>query len=320
MEDTLHHLTKHIASVEQDVSGSIFHSLPVGGRMAYYTVVRDSVELVQAVKAACDISLPYLVVGQGTSVVIHDDGFPGLVIHNQSKNIAFSVEQSQLVVESGAALQVVIVQAAERGLGGLIHLYPKGGSIGGALFYNVGVNGQTLFDSLRSLTMLMPPTRIKPEPSIVRFKGSWLLSKSATNMTKLQTLVEAGGRDFQPVILTAQLQLTSLRMDELARRIQVASHATKEEEPKQPVFGPVFLGPQSESLQDILKQVEVHKIKHQGFSMNKYVPNYIQVKQRYIRENGDRILVHELLAFVDQVRAHVLEQTQVELQISFSIR
>jgi|GEM_PF-4819522 len=318
-ESTYQHLAKHIVKVEENVASASLHALPVGGRMAYYTVAHDSVELVQAVKAATDIALPYLVIGHSGSTIIHDDGFPGLVIHNQSKNIAFSVEQSQMVVETGVSLQSAIVQAAGRGLGGLIHLYGAGGSMGGALYYNASVQNQPLSDSLRSLTILMPPTRIKPEPTIVRYKGSWLLSKAEPGLTRLQTLFLRSHGENLPIILTAQLQLTSLRLDELSRRLQTATNTFNDSLPGKDFFGPLFSDLPTQSATEIMATAEAWRLKHPGFVLSKSHPNYVSVKNRFLRDHQGSVPVAELLTYVSQVQSWVYERTALELQPAFLV-
>lgn len=318
-EEIFQALARHIATIEQDAPSERIHSFPIGGRMAYYCVVNDSVELVQAAKAASDIALPYVVVGQSRGVFIHDDGFAGLVIHNQSKGMAFSAEQSQVVVESGALLQSVIMQAANRGMGGLIHLYGMGGSIGGALYRNRAVHGQPLSDSLRSLTVLMPPTRIKPEPSIMRFRNTWLTTKVEEGKTKLESFYDQHPHDPQPVVLTAQLQLTSLRHDELARRLQVEAQAYAKALPSDKHIGPLFKDLPEGSPDAYLQKAEAYKMRHPGFIVKKEQPNYCVVKSRYVRECGGRIPVVEVQAFVEKIQAQVKERTAVELQPAFRV-
>ena len=98
-------LVKYVTSVQSDVSGAQFNGLGLGGTAAYFTEVKDTIELVQAVRAACDVGLPYKVIGQGSSVLIADEGFTGLLIHNTTHNVAFSHDQSQVVLDSGCLLQ-----------------------------------------------------------------------------------------------------------------------------------------------------------------------------------------------------------------------
>jgi UDP-N-acetylenolpyruvoylglucosamine reductase len=319
MSDTYSHLCKYIAHVEQNAPSERLHTVPVGGRMAYYAEVYDSVELVQAVKAAGDMALPYVVIGQGSSVVFPDDGYPGLVVRNSSKNMAFSKEHSQMVAESGVSLQSVIVQAAQQGLGGLVHLYGVGGSLGGALFYNVQVGGQPISDSLRSLTVLMPATRLKPEPSIVRFKGSWLLSRAEPGLTRLQTLVLRTPTEPQPVILTAQLQLTSLRLDEIARRIQTESHRYQAMQPPFPTFGPLFADTSTISAAELLTVGEAHRVRHPGLSMHKSFPNYLRVRGRYLREHNGTVPISELQEYCARIQEAVAAKTLEALTPAFHV-
>src|SRR5207253_1725601 len=132
---------------------------------------------------------------------------------------AFSAEQSQMVVDSGLSLQRLILQSANKGLGGLIPFYGEAGTVGGALYRGSAAEGVRITSFLRSITLLMPPTKMRPEAYIVRHKADWLAGKQE-GYTRLREQRSVLGP--VPVILTAQFQLTSLRAEELARRLQGA--------------------------------------------------------------------------------------------------
>lgn len=306
--DTERQLKRVIASVEQGVSADRWLGVPVGGRAAWYAEVSDTVELVEAARAAMDLQLPYLVIGQGTHTILHDDGFPGLVIHNQSRGLAFAADQSQVVAESGVSLKQLVIQTANRGFGGLFQ-FLQPGSVGGTLFY--GGSG-SLADYVRNLTVLMPPTRLKPEPSIVRSKGSWLASRTDADRTRLQVMREKQADEPQPIILTAQIQLTSLRPDEIARKLQIESRRLDLEVPVAPAIGPLFVVLPHDSL---LEGAELWRVKHPLFFVRKEFPNYAFVKPRGLRERGGTAPAAELTEFVAMLQQRLV----AELPLAFSV-
>lgn len=300
MADELTHkqLLKDIPSVDREVSLGRFNGLRAGGNAAYFTVAHDAMELAAAVKAAIDASLPYEIVGQGASVLFPDDGYAGLVIHNCSEGFIMAADRSQVVVESGMPLQRFITMAAGRGYGGMTQYFGLPGTIGGAVYHNTTVGGSSILSSVRHLTMLMPPTRMKPYPTVLRQRPEWMMRDDG--LTRLQQFRETHSFDQpRPVILNVQFQLTSVRPDELQRRIQREAGGLVGP-PKGATFGPVFLDPGGETaLEDILKYSGVTKLHVDGVRPDKRAPNYLRAKRGATAEavwkcvQAMRVLVQE---------------------------
>jgi UDP-N-acetylenolpyruvoylglucosamine reductase len=307
-ELTYKQLLRDISSVEQEVSLGQFNGLNAGGRAAYFTVAHDAMELAGAVKAALDAGLPYEVVGAGTSVLFPDDGYAGLVIHNCSEGFIMAADRSQVVVESGMSLQRFITMAAGRGYGGITQFYGQSGTIGGAVYHNIGVEGATILSSVRHLTMLMPPTKMKPYPTVVRQRADWFLREDS--FTRLQHFRHIHSFDQpRPVILNVQFQLTSVRPDELQRRIQREA-AHRADKPKGAVFGPVFQEPGGEhTLEELLKYSGVGKLQVNGVRPDKHNLNYLRAKRG---ANAGMIL-----AYVKEAQNLVLEHSGIEIRQYF---
>jgi UDP-N-acetylmuramate dehydrogenase len=94
-------------------------------------------------------SVPLLVVGRGSNLLVADDGFPGvaLVLEGEFESVALGPET---VVAGGAvALPVLARQAATAGRGGLEFLVGIPGSVGGAVRMNAGGHGRETKEVLR---------------------------------------------------------------------------------------------------------------------------------------------------------------------------
>ncbi len=318
-------LLKVIPKVETGFPLGSTRPLGIGGPARYYTVAADTVELVQAVKAACDAGIPYRVLGLGESTIIADGGYEGLIIQNASESYAVSQEQSQVVVDSGMPMRRLLTITANLELGGLLPLYAGGGSVGGALFSNnthAHESKQQFADSLRSLTLLMPPTKIKPDPSIVRFKGTWLTTRVEDGQTKLSQAAERdGGR--MPVILTAQIQLTSLRSDEIMRRMQQEVMAVRETEPPEDeahrYFGPLFLPLPNVTLQEAFDASKVFGMSVSGLKMSSAYPNYATVTSAMFKKSELPVSVRRLEAFTTAVIEQVEKFFGAKLTPAFTI-
>jgi UDP-N-acetylenolpyruvoylglucosamine reductase len=307
-ESIYQQLLKDIARVEQHVPLTRFNQLNAGGRAAYFTEAKDAMEVAGAVKAAIDAGLPYEIVGAATSVLFPDEDYAGLVIHNTSEGFVMAADRSQVVVESGMQLQRFITLAAGRGYGGMTQFYGIPGSIGGAVYHNLSVDGVSILSSVRHLTVLMPPTKMKPYPTVQRQRPEWLLREHGG--TRLRHLRDTRSFDQpRPVILNVQFQLTSVRPDELQRRIQKEA-ANRHVPPKGAVFGPLFLEPGGDHrLADLLKYSGVQRIQVEGVRPEKRNLNYLRARRG--ASSG------AIWQTVQEMQAFVLERSGIELAIAF---
>lgn len=119
-------------------------NMKVGGPADYYFEANNEKEVTEAVKAAIESGIPYLVLGLGANVLVSDKGIRGLVIANKSNKIKFR-PHGFIEVESGLENTIFIREAGRRGLAGLERLLKVPGTVGGAVFMNAGDTGKKEF-------------------------------------------------------------------------------------------------------------------------------------------------------------------------------
>jgi UDP-N-acetylmuramate dehydrogenase len=135
----------------------------IGGPADYFVDVRTSEDLPKVIEAAEKDKIPYILLGGGCNIVFSDKGFRGLVIHNMAKGIG-EPHGSQMIVESGAPLSLVIAEALRRKLGGIDKLFGLPGTIGGAIYGNAGAQGVEIGNFVVSVKIYRPGQGIVEEP------------------------------------------------------------------------------------------------------------------------------------------------------------
>ncbi len=190
-----------------------FISMGVGGVADFFYKAESIEDLVHAVSLSYKLRIPYFVLGGGYNVIPSDSGFPGLVIKNQTKNIVFANDSSQVIADSGVNIALLINLAASRGLGGMEFLFGVPGTIGGSIYGNAGAFGHEIGDFVKSITILIPKDG---EMTVVKHSPAWL--KFAYRSSFLKSNYQ--GQDYKPVILTARLQLVQRRRDEISKIIK----------------------------------------------------------------------------------------------------
>ncbi len=141
-------------TVTEDVPLGPFTTYKSGGPARYLFQAGDLEELRDLAATGVIESLPTLVLGRGSNLVVADRGFPGLVIRLGPGFARIDVDG--LLVRAGAAatLAQVARTSVNAGVGGLEFLVGIPGSVGGAVRQNAGCFGTETRDRLVSATVL----------------------------------------------------------------------------------------------------------------------------------------------------------------------
>ncbi len=127
----------------------------IGGPAKYFVEVCTRDELKEALKYAESQSIRYFILGGGSNVLINDNGFDGLVIKINLRNII--QRDNQVEVESGAALSQVLSFYAEHDLSGMEWAAGIPGTFGGAVRGNVGAYGRSMEDVVERVNIIKIP-------------------------------------------------------------------------------------------------------------------------------------------------------------------
>ena len=126
----------------------------VGGPAALLLEADDTGDLLLAAEAVAASSVPVLVVGRGSNLLVADSGFPGLAI---VLGRGFeTVELSGTTVRAGAAVSLPVLarRTAAAGLRGFEWAVGVPGSVGGAVRMNAGGHGSDMSRVLVDATVL----------------------------------------------------------------------------------------------------------------------------------------------------------------------
>src|SRR3989344_3974854 len=136
--------------------------MKVGGPADFYYEAQSEKELEEAVRVAVASGIDYTVIGNGANVLVSDRGIRGLVIVNRADKIRF-LPYGFVEVESGVDNNVLIREAAKRGLTGVERLMKVPGTVGGAIFMNAGDTGRKEFfgDLVESIRVISREGKIK---------------------------------------------------------------------------------------------------------------------------------------------------------------
>jgi UDP-N-acetylenolpyruvoylglucosamine reductase len=148
-----------------DLAG--YTTLGLGGPARSFVTASATGELTDAVRAADDSGEPVLLLGGGSNLVISDDGFPGTVIHVNTRGISYAADGDGRVaatVAAGEDWDDVVAATAAEGLAGLECLSGIPGRAGATPIQNVGAYGQEVAEVITRVRVF---DRLTGEPSII---------------------------------------------------------------------------------------------------------------------------------------------------------
>jgi len=129
-------------------------SFRIGGSAALFAEPASEAELTALCLHLRAQAIPYIVIGNGTNLLVNDAGIDGVVIHLGERFSALHIEGDCIRAEAGVTLAHLAVAAKDQGLAGLEFAHGIPGSLGGAVMMNAGAYGGEMKDVVVSVRYL----------------------------------------------------------------------------------------------------------------------------------------------------------------------
>ena len=131
-----------------------YTTMQLGGKARFMTDVHNVDEVAAVCRNARSQQLPIFILGGGSNVIVHDEGFDGIVIRNRI--MGFNVESEQdgratIKIGAGENWDEVVRRTVEMNLSGIEAMSAIPGTAGAAPVQNVGAYGQEIAETLVSV-------------------------------------------------------------------------------------------------------------------------------------------------------------------------
>ncbi|MBR5948611.1 MAG: UDP-N-acetylmuramate dehydrogenase [Clostridia bacterium] len=136
------------------VQARSFTTFRIGGEVAFFAEPRDADELRSLLDAAKCCDYPVHVIGNGSNMLISDEGVDALFIRIGRAMSSYSFDGTQLIADAGALLCTVSKASVASGLMGMEWAAGIPGTVGGAVAMNAGAYGGEIKQILRSVTFI----------------------------------------------------------------------------------------------------------------------------------------------------------------------
>ena len=126
----------------------------VGGPAEFFVMPRSAEEVKKVIDLCRRESFPYYIIGNGSNLLVSDQGYRGVVLQIYKEMSYIEIEQNVVVAQAGALLSAIANKALENGLTGFEFAAGIPGTLGGACVMNAGAYGGEMKDVLEEVTVL----------------------------------------------------------------------------------------------------------------------------------------------------------------------
>ncbi len=127
-------------------------SFRIGGAADMFATVRSAAEAAELIRAAHRTRTPFIVLGNGSNILVGDGGVRGLVIQIGITDI--EVNGTEIYAGAGAMMSKIAAEAAKNALSGFEPLSGIPGTLGGCIYMNAGAYGGEIKNAVKSVEYL----------------------------------------------------------------------------------------------------------------------------------------------------------------------
>ncbi len=140
--------------IKQNVSMVNYTTFKTGGNADLMISPRNKNELIPVIKFFSEIKIPYYVLGNGSNLLVSDNGIKKPVIYIGKAFSDIEVFENCIFAQAGAKLSAIARKAYENELTGLEFAAGIPGTLGGALIMNAGAYGGEMKDVVEAVSFL----------------------------------------------------------------------------------------------------------------------------------------------------------------------
>ena len=268
----------------------------IGGRADYFVLPKDKEALGRLLVWCKQTKMPYLLLGEGSNILISDEGIEGLVISTKKIN-QIEVSGDIVYADCGVSLAELSKHMVASALTGLEFSCGIPGSLGGAIYMNAGAYGGEMKDVVLSVDLVDEEGNFftyQKEEMAFAYRYSILYDKPY-------------------YCLGAKMKLKASTKEVVAEKIR---ELTKKRESKQPLdkpsAGSTFKRPKGYYAGKLIIEAGMQGARHGGAMVSDKHAGFIV--------NAGGATAQDVLCLIDEVREAVYKHSGVLLEPEVRLR
>ncbi|MCR5669864.1 MAG: UDP-N-acetylmuramate dehydrogenase [Butyrivibrio sp.] len=234
-----------------------------GGPASLFLCPGNKEELIKVLELLKRLQLPFFVIGNGSNLLVSDEGYEGAVISLSRFNDISLEGEDTLVVGAGALNSAIAAFARDNSLAGFEFAAGIPGTIGGAMIMNAGAYGGEMCQITERVEV------ISPDGEIMELDNSTMEFGYRTSAIK--------GRGY--IVLSVRLKLTKGDKEAISALMTELAQKRKDKQPLEyPSAGSTFKRPEGYFAGKLIEDAGLRGFsvggaqvseKHCGFVINK---------------------------------------------------
>lgn len=268
----------------------------IGGAADMLVSVKGEAELTALIKLAKATDTPYVVIGNGSNLLVGDRGIRGLVIEIGKNFSQCRAEGERIYVEAGALLKKAAVVARDNSLTGLEEVSGIPGTVGGGIYMNAGAYGGELKTAVESVTYIDSDGDTKT------------VSGDECEFGYRTSIFTKGDK----VILSAVLKLKKGDKDEIEAKMAEYTRRRKEKQPlSYPSAGSTFKRPEGHFAGGLIQEAGLKGYAVGGAMVSELHAGFVI--------NSGNATAEDVLTLIEHIQKTVYEKFSVKLETEVKI-
>ncbi len=265
----------------------------IGGVADYYIEPADAEDVVSIINYINKQGIPYFVLGNGSNILISDEGIRGVVINMIHGFSYLKHENGHIISGSGVKLAKLADYSIQCGYAGLEMLASIPATVGGALVMNAGCYGGETAQYVTDVTLVSDAKLVK------RTKQECEFSYRSSNLKGT-------------VIIESKFKLPQGNKEETSVRRKEFLLKRNESQPVEiPNAGCMFKNPPGNHAAILIDQAGLKGLSHGGAMVSPKHANFIV--------NVNNASANDVLELVKTVRKTIREKTGIELEMEVKL-
>ena len=137
--------------IKENEPMSLHTTFKIGGAADLFASVAAETELISLVKLARREGIPFMIMGNGSNMLVGDGGIRGLVIQIGSSFSECEINGTEIDAKAGVLMSKIAALAARASLTGFEPMSGIPGTLGGGIFMNAGAYGGEMSQVVKSV-------------------------------------------------------------------------------------------------------------------------------------------------------------------------
>lgn len=262
-----------------------------GGTAKYYVIPDEYTKVRDVLRLCVEENIPYYVIGNGSNLLVQDDGFDGVIIEIDSALAKIEINGNEIVAKAGAKLSKIAVKALNESLTGFEFAHGIPGNLGGAVTMNAGAYGGEMKDVLKWVKVLDNNGEMKTlraEELELGYRTSIIVKEKM-------------------IVLEACIELHEGNRDEIEMHMKELMAKRKEKQPLEyPSAGSTFKRPEGYFAGKLIQDAGLKGYRVGGAMVSEKHSGFVI--------NYDNATATDIINLMKDVRKKVYEEFQVTLE------